>query len=366
LSSATIHLVYPHGPRVSAPDAIGRELGRRLERRHPVRYHDWDETGVITPEPGDVLLGHPHPSPRTVFRRSLDRPGWRRRLMLAPFSHGDLGQVAFEDPIVRKCDKVLAITGHYWWETVSGSACSHWQPKMVHLDLAVDRSDFPVLDRTFAPPGRRRVLYIGSTAWWKNTPYLSAIADRLPGVEFGWMGAGPPIRGFDALGYVDFATPEGRATVSRYDFLLTVGRADANPTTILEAMSWGLIPVCTPQSGYAGLAGIPNVPLGNAARAAEIVRGLLDAPDAELVAMQRANWDRLDRDHTWDGFAAKVLDQIEGDDSPPLGRETPVRRARFWFAAATSPYARPRTALRAARRKGGRMIALLGGRRNRP
>jgi len=355
----TVHLVYPHGARVSAPDSIGRELGRRLERRYRVRYYDWDGDGRIVPGPADVLLGHPHPSPRTTFRRSLDQPGWRRRLMLAPFNHGDLGQVAFEDPIVRRCDRFLAIAGHYWSDTLPRSACSHWEPKMVRLDLAIDRADFPVIERRFAPPGDRKVLYIGNTSRWKNTGYLSAIADRLPGTEFGWMGAGAPIRGVRPLGYVDFATPEGRAAVARYDFMLTVGTADANPTTILEAMSWGLVPVCTPQSGYAGVPSIPNVPLGDAAKAAETLRSLLVAPDADLAAMQRANWERLDRNHTWDGFATAVVEQIEGHDSPPLGRESPARRARFWIAAATSPYSRPGRAARRVGRRGRRMLGPL-------
>ena len=41
--------------------------------------------------------------------------------------------------------------------------------------------------------------------------------------------------------------------------MITVGSADANPTTILEAMAWGLIPVCSIQSGYKGFSSIPNI-----------------------------------------------------------------------------------------------------------
>ena len=39
----TIHLVYPHRPRISAPDSIGYQLGQRLEQHYPVKYYDWDE-----------------------------------------------------------------------------------------------------------------------------------------------------------------------------------------------------------------------------------------------------------------------------------------------------------------------------------
>ena len=107
-----VHLVYPHGPRVSAPDSIGRHLGQRLAARYDVVLHDWDERGVIKPEPGDVLLGHPHPAPGTIFRRSARERGWSRVLMMAPYDH-DPRQVAFENPVIRDCDLFLAITGLY-------------------------------------------------------------------------------------------------------------------------------------------------------------------------------------------------------------------------------------------------------------
>jgi glycosyltransferase involved in cell wall biosynthesis len=337
----TVHLIYPRGERISAPDSIGRELGKRLERLFRVRYYDWDVPGVIQPEAGDVLIGHPHPDRGTIFRQSVGQRGWRRRLMLAPFNHGDLQQVAFEDRVVRHCDRVLAITGAYWFRTLPESRCSHWLPKMTHVDLAVDRADFQPLRTKFSPVGRRRVLYIGSSLWFKNTPYLSEIEDLLPGTEFGWIGGGPlPVRGFTPLGVLDFSTVEGKSAVAQYDFMLTVGNGDANPTTILEAMAWGLIPVCTPQSGYERTLSLPNVPLGNARAAADVVSHLLEAPEAELLAMQAANWKLLDEHYNWDRFAAQVIDAIEATDTQPLGHESLRRRAAFLYSSWTAPYGR--------------------------
>ena len=332
--------MYPHGDQVSTPDAIGRNLGRRLEERYAVVYHDWFARDVIVPEPGDVLLGHPHPAPGTIFRRSMALRGWGRRLILSPFNHGDLRQVAFLDPLIRQCDLYLAITGPYWFRTIANSLCSHWLPKMVHLDLAIDRSDYPPLKTTFAVPGKRRVLYIGHTDRYKNSPYLSEIAAQVPEADFAWAGrGGQRIEGFKALGPIDLGSQEGRDLVSEFDFLLTVGRADANPTTILEAMAWGLIPICTPTSGYEGIPTIPNVPLDNAPAAADIVRGLLRADEQGLLAMQSANRQLLDH-YTWDRFAADVVRAIESDDSPRLLGESFGRRATFRYLAATSPVGR--------------------------
>jgi glycosyltransferase involved in cell wall biosynthesis len=336
-----VHLVYPHGAQISTPDAIGRELGRRLETRYQVVYHDWSERDPIVPEPGDVLLGHPNPDPRTVFRLSVRLDGWQRRLMMLPFNHRDLRQVAFTRSIVPKCDLFLAITGPEWFRTVAESRCSHWAPKMIHLDLAIDRHDYPPAKTSFGAPGKRKVVYVGHTHEYKNTSYLSEIAALIPGAEFAWIGYGSrTIPGLTPLGVVAFDTKAGRDLVSGFDFMLTVGKADANPTTILEAMAWGLIPVCTPTSGYQGVRGIANVPLDDAPAAAAILRHLLSTDESELVAIQAENWRRLDQHYNWDRFAGQVVDAIESADSPPLLHEFMGRRLAFAFNDLTSAYGR--------------------------
>lgn len=333
----TVHLVYPHGPMTATPDAIGRNLGERLQARYRVVYHDWTDRDEIHPEPGDVLLGHPHPSRGTIFRRSSRRRGWRRVLMMSPFN-GDPAQVAFVDSIIRRCDLYLAITGPYWLKWLGSSTFSHWAPKVVRLDLAIDRKDFPVLRERFNEPGSRRFVYIGHTGATKNTRYLSEIAKRLPGLDFAWMGPGnQPIRGLRVLGRQDFRTQASRDLVSGFDFLLMVSRYDSNPTTILEAMSWGLIPICTPQCGYDDTPTIPNVPLNEADEAARVLLDLETLPSDDLVGIQRRNWDLLDTYYTWDRFAAQVIEAIESPLSPPLGREGFVRRTRLACSEWASP-----------------------------
>lgn len=201
----TIHVVYPHGSRISCPDAIGRNLGRRLEDRgYSVLYHNWDDVGVIKPGPNDVLLGHVHPSPGTVFRRSMTEPGWRRVIVLEPYTHGDDFRVAFLDSVLEHCDLFLTITGNYWFASIEQSLFAHWRPKMIHLDLAVERKDFPVLKTRFNPVGKRRFVYIGHVSSYKNTRHLSAIAARLPDAQVSHIGTGM-IRGLTPLGYQNFA-----------------------------------------------------------------------------------------------------------------------------------------------------------------
>ena len=324
-----IHLVYPHGPLVSAPDSIGRNLGQRLETRYEVVYHEWNMRGVIKPEPGDVLLGHPYPVPGRIFQRSAREPGWSRVLMMCPYN-GDLRQVAFLDSIIRDCDLYLMFTGPFWYESIGTSSCSHWLPKTVHLDHAVDRTDFPPLKGAFSPPGMRRFVYIGNTLYMKNTPYLTEIARRLPGVDFSWAGGGATeIAGLESLGFVDFGSPQGRAIAEGFDFLVMPSRADSNPTTIVEAMAWGVVPVCTPQCGYAGIPSITNIPLDDPDGAAAVLARLNTLPEERLRAIQAANWRLLDEHYNWDRFANQVIAAIDSAASPPLGTESRSRRLLF-------------------------------------
>ena len=292
---------------------------------------------VIEPRDGDILVGHAHPAPWTVFRRSVRRRGWARKVLLQPYHHGDTTQMAWADPVVRRCDLFLAITGPFWFASISRSPFAHWKPKMVHVDLAVDRIDFPAVKESFNEPGKRRFLYIGNTHWGKNTEYISTLVKRT-GIQVTWIGRGDPIDGVDSLGPKDLSTDAAREIVASHDFLLTVGRADANPTTILEAMAWGLIPVCTPQSGYTEAEGVINIPLDDEGGAAQLLSDLQHRPEADLLALQAKNRDALDSHYTWQRFGEQVVAAIESEASPMIERVSRAHTARLAAVALGSPH----------------------------
>ncbi|TCP29377.1 hypothetical protein [Sphingomonas sp. BK235] len=321
-----IHLVYPHRDRISAPDVIGRTLLNQLGRDQAIRAHDFDRTYRIDPEPGDILIGHAHPIAHTVFRRSVRRPGWARRILLEPFN-ADWQQVGFIDAVIDQCDLFLAITGRYWFEDHDGPT-ARWKPKMVHVDLAVDRAQYPLLRTEVAPAGQRRFLYIGNDHPGKNLGYLDAIAGAWQEGTIDWAGRGAPLRHVTSLGFVDFSTAAGRDIVSTYDFLITVGRADANPSTVLEAMSWGLVPICTPTSGYVDEPAIVNVPLNDVAGACAVLGQLQRAPSEEIIALRTAARTRLDTHYRWDRLVDQVRDAIASDASPILAPSTHRDRRR--------------------------------------
>ena len=53
----TVHLIYPHGSRISCPDAIGRNVGNRLREQFEVKQYNWDDIGVLHPGSDDILIG---------------------------------------------------------------------------------------------------------------------------------------------------------------------------------------------------------------------------------------------------------------------------------------------------------------------
>ena len=186
----TLHLVYPHGDKVSCPDAIGRQLAARLSSQYRVLLYDYHMFGKIQPGPNDVLIGHACEMYMTLFRRSCREKGWKRVLLLSPYCHGDDHQVAYNERLIRYCDLYLPITGNYWFSDICNSGFAHWLPKMRQLDLAIDRAEFPVLKGKFNPGGSRKFLYIGRTgitSRYKNTRYLADIAAAMPEAEFGWI-----------------------------------------------------------------------------------------------------------------------------------------------------------------------------------
>jgi len=333
-----VHLVYPVGNKVSTPDAIGRQLKKSLEQHYEVITYNYDTFQIIKPEKGDVLLGHWHPNPFTIFRMSARIEGWKRVLALAPFCPDPTGwQNAFGNKIIKNCDRFLAITGNAWMKRLKKSPFHHWEPKIIHLDLAVDRGDFPVIKEHFNPVEKRRFLYIGHTAWYKNIPFLEKLSEKLPETEFAWMGGKKPLKNIKGLGKFDFSNKEAKELIQEYDFLITVGFADANPTTILEAMAWGLIPICSVQSGYEGFSGIRNIPIDNIDDAVKTIKSLQSVSEEELNKWQKENLALLDKQFNWKRFCGQVLYDIESEEKPDLTETSLTNHLFLLFAEFRSP-----------------------------
>ena len=211
---------------------------------------------------------------------------------------------------------------------------------MRHLDLAVDRKSFPRIKSKFNPPGQRKFIYIGNDNPVKNVSFLSKIARALPEYCFGWAGRGSGHNGLHRLGYRDFSSQSGQELIRQYDFLITLGTADANPTTILEAMSWGLVPICTPTSGYENIPGIVNVPTNDLEETIAVLRRLQYAPEEELLSLVARADELLATHFTWDRFCRQVVSALISDTSPLLGEYPLVPLHRCYSFESYKSYSR--------------------------
>lgn len=314
---ARVHLVYPADNPATTPGAIGWHLREALEKAgHNVVLHDWEATYRIPVNKHEVLLGHPHPSPRTVFRRSVRQTGWARALTLFPFS-GDIFQYAFAYDAMSRSDQVAGIMGPEWFRYIAmDPLLRNVRSKIVPVDLAIEPAYFPLLSNRQEEPSRRGVVYIGHTGRYKAPEYLSAIREYLPETRFAWLGPGSQeLPGFERLGYKAIASQEARELLADYHVLLSVGHADANPTTVLEALCLGLVPLTTPGSGWSQEQGVVHVPAGDPRGAASIIEAVLSREPSAFSETVHRNRVNVMRDFSWSRFTETVLPMIESPRS---------------------------------------------------
>lgn len=274
--------------------------------------------------PDDVFLGHPFfPHSETGFgvtelaANEKVRP--RKFALITPL-HCDVAIItshinkAFLDDVDRllpSADILFAIMGEYWWNRWDSSPYSHWKPKMIRLDLAVDVSRFPRVKHRFNQPGRRGYLYIGASDLRKGSDFLGRLMERVGDYPKGWIGHGPEIPNVQRISPDRPLTPDFISRIAEeYDFFISPSRADPNPTTILESMAWGFPVVCTPQSGYYETTYRPNIYLDDVNRSLAVLERLQFAADDELTYMADEARRVVETVYTWQKFTSTVIQNL--------------------------------------------------------
>jgi glycosyltransferase involved in cell wall biosynthesis len=101
-----------------------------------------------------------------------------------------------------------------------------------------------------------------------------------------------------------------RQMAERFDFFITTGIADPNPTTILESMAWGFPVICTPQSGYYATSYMQNVFHDNFTESLNLLRELQFADENELVRMADEARLIVEGEYTWEKFVSTILNTL--------------------------------------------------------
>ena len=140
---------------------------------------------------------------------------------------------------------------------------------------------------------------------------------------------------------MDLNAESGRKVLSEFDFVISPGRSDANPTVLLEAMSLGLIPICTPESGYDDPEYFISLTYGKIPDGCSLLESLQNMSAEELVERQRRNFSFVEN-YSWDRFTKIVIDRILKDhNSESVTEVTPMQiksKALEIVRSANSPF----------------------------
>jgi glycosyltransferase involved in cell wall biosynthesis len=315
-----IHFVYafsPHDQQLQSPFCITRNLYHYLVQRADVVYHTWDSKKTPNLKPDDILLGHPHYDTNTlmqqVFRKNLR---CKARCTIHPLHTVRVGDNMPFDFMAKQADKIFSICGPYWYDTIHTTQFSHWKPKIVRLDMAVDGNQFPFLREKFHSPGKRRFVYIGSAMPQKNLGYMTQLVASMPGIQLDWYGGDsnhplaklPNVRTF---GWITLDRQRAQQIVNDCDIMINTSISDANPTTLLESRAWGLITACTPQSGYYNDPYFTELKLDDIGYSRQALQCLNETPSDVLMKRAKDSRKEIEERYTWENFCDTVWSELQ-------------------------------------------------------
>lgn len=315
-----LHFVYagqPGSGRVDAPYSITDHVYSFLSSKLDVVYHQWDACYDIDLGPDDILLGHPHYDQNTVVQRAFrsDRPA-RAKCLIHPFHHVRVEDNFPFDELARKADAIFSICGRYWIDSIKETPFAHWEPKIVHLNMAVDLNHFEHYKTTFNPIGSRALLFVGSCMPQKNLGYLAELMNALPDIHLYWYGGYSDyplaqLPNVTTFGWVQFDKPVLRKICQQSDMFINVSCSDASPTALLEALAMGFPAACTRESGIYNTPMVNGLSLKDASQNPDVIRGVLASPDAILMERSQITRRLMERYHTWDTFCSNLWSGLE-------------------------------------------------------
>lgn len=312
-----IHFVYAGHPdmgAIQAPYIITHKLFYFLKSKVETFCYNWTDKIDLDLQPDDIVLGHPHYDPETVVQRAFRRQ-CRAKCLIHPLHTRRVNDNFPFDPLVQQADRLFAICGPYWYDSIGETPFAHWKPKITRLDLAVDPNTYPYLKHSFNPPGARRLVYIGSATPNKNLGYLVKVMAAMPDVTLHWYGGDSnhplaKLPNVNTSGWLILDESVAKSICHHCDIKVSVSDSDANPTTLLEAAAWGLITACTKESGYYNDPMFHELYLDDLPRTIDQLRHLLTIDNGQLEEMSRQSRKTIEDKYTWDRFCNTVWNEL--------------------------------------------------------
>lgn len=292
-----------------APQSITFQVANFLAGKYRLKLYDLRERSAIHPKKGDILLGHVWPDEKSIMWKAIDDKRFSRKYLIQPYNNDAL-QVGWLATALDKSDGLFAIGGDYWFDQINDSPLSGFRDKLFHANMAVASADYPLVKHQFNLPGKRRFFYIGRQGRFgdeKGLGLLEQLAEKIPGFEGGYICGGAEIRGWTKIAPPSNLTPDLMKRIAAdYDVFLNMSRADAQATTVLEAMCWGFPVACTKQTGYShedSLFYLSTTDMEHNLRTIEHIQNL---PDDELRSISDINRRLTEEKYSWHTFLMKL------------------------------------------------------------
>ncbi len=301
------------------PASASFNILQALKKRGPVKFYDlWEKTSAIM-KPGDLFIGLPvqvydgrswdHPSINCVTRRTLEKNNLKGTIIL-PYCHDLRYNQSTTGLIERHGKNLIILSGKYWTDTWDQSPVKSYVKNLLRVNMGIDSNEYPVVKNKFNPKGKRKYLYIGQAAWYKNTAQLEKIAEKIPNFEGGYISTGE-IKGWKKIASWANLTPDYMKKLAQeYDIFVNVSSADPSPATILENMCFGFAVACTPESSY-DYTSLTRLHVSDTDFNVKQLLELQNLDDVELLKRAKTNRELAIKNHNWEEITAKIVNFIE-------------------------------------------------------
>jgi glycosyltransferase involved in cell wall biosynthesis len=304
---------YNWSSPIKAPLSITYQVAKALSSRYRLKLYHLKERFEIEPKEGDILLGHVWTDSESAVWRALDDKRFSKKYLIGPYNH-DSRQVAWMREAIEKCDTYFAICGDHWMETFDRSPFPDLKEKVIHLNMAIDTADYPSIKKKFSKPGERSFFYIGRYGNFgdeKGVHLLENLAAMVPGFRGGYICPDGEIKGWHRISRPTSLTPGFMERIAAgYDVFINMSRADAQATTVLEAMSWGFPVACTAETGYTDDA-LFQLDLENENHNLDTIRRIQKISSNDLETMVKTNRKALETKYSWNTFVERLVSSLE-------------------------------------------------------
>ena len=310
-----------------APETIANKVYRYLEARAEVQYYNFmDFTTPPKVAPDDIILGHPSNRPGLFIERYF-KEKCKARYLIWPLSTRLPEINRFSIKYAKQADKLFVISGPYWIDTLDKTEYAFMAPKIIRLDnsMALEQDVWQMRKDKFNAKGHRGLLAIGRSGPDKGTPQLFSFLNKVSGLV---MVAGSDYTGEDLniiknrpntviLGRIDWKDAQVREKIlNQCDFFVEMAVSDPSPTTLLESMSLGLIPIITKQCGYEYDSLLPFKILDGSNQSdndfnLNSLSVAQNMDEADLKSLQNKNRKLIEKNHTWDKFCSIIWENIQ-------------------------------------------------------